>query len=190
MAPCGARWPFLWDGSRLPPLATNPDDAPEKGGKSLSSLFGFAPGGACRAADVAVGAVRSCRTLSPLPLENQRRFAFCGAFPGVAPAGRYPAPCFRGARTFLPLAGAAVRPSGAPGEWRQTPLPSSAAQRGGPHPARHPCASGSPGLAGATRSHAGVGLSSGSSMRVIVGDPRTGPILAPRAQFLPNAAGR
>lgn len=32
-----------------------------------------------------------------------RRFAFCGTFPGVAPAGRYPAPCFRGARTFLTL---------------------------------------------------------------------------------------
>lgn len=30
-----------------------------------------------------------------------RRFAFCGTFPGVTPAGRYPAPCFRGARTFL-----------------------------------------------------------------------------------------
>jgi hypothetical protein len=32
----------------------------------------------------------------------RRRFAFCGTFPGVAPAGRYPAPYFRGARTFLP----------------------------------------------------------------------------------------
>ena len=31
-----------------------------------------------------------------------RRFAFCGTFPGVTSAGRYPAPCFRGARTFLP----------------------------------------------------------------------------------------
>ena len=30
-----------------------------------------------------------------------RRFAFCGAFPGVAPAGRYPAPYPYGARTFL-----------------------------------------------------------------------------------------
>ena len=30
-----------------------------------------------------------------------RRFVFCGAFPGVAPAGGYPAPCLRGARTFL-----------------------------------------------------------------------------------------
>ena len=32
---------------------------------------------------------------------HARRFAFCGTFPGVAPAGRYPAPCFHGARTFL-----------------------------------------------------------------------------------------
>ena len=32
-----------------------------------------------------------------------RRCVFCGTFPGVAPAGRYPAPCLRGARTFLPL---------------------------------------------------------------------------------------
>ena len=31
-----------------------------------------------------------------------RRFHLCGAIPGVASAGRYPAPCFRGARTFLP----------------------------------------------------------------------------------------
>ena len=30
------------------------------------------------------------------------RFAFCGAIPRVASAGRYPAPCSRGARTFLP----------------------------------------------------------------------------------------
>ena len=30
-----------------------------------------------------------------------RRCHFCGAIPGVAPAGRYPAPSFRGARTFL-----------------------------------------------------------------------------------------
>jgi hypothetical protein len=42
-----------------------------------------------------------------------RRSALCGAVPGVAPAGPYPAPCFRGARTFLPAqGGAAVRPAG------------------------------------------------------------------------------
>jgi hypothetical protein len=33
-----------------------------------SFLFGLAPGGACRAGDIAAPAVRSCRTLSPLPL--------------------------------------------------------------------------------------------------------------------------
>ena len=35
-------------------------------------------------------------------LHKCRRFAFCGTFPRVAPAGRYPAPYPRGARTFLP----------------------------------------------------------------------------------------
>jgi len=49
------------------------------------------------------------------------RYAFCGAFPGVAPAGRCPAPCLRGARTFLhrlikPTA--AVQPSDAAGTIR------------------------------------------------------------------------
>jgi hypothetical protein len=45
-----------------------------------------------------------------------RRFDLCGTFPGVAPAGRYPAPYVDGARTFLSrslstIAGAAVRPT-------------------------------------------------------------------------------
>ena len=39
------------------------------------------------------------------------RFVFCGTFPGVAPAGRYPAPYSRGARTFLYRL-ARQRPSG------------------------------------------------------------------------------
>jgi len=69
--------------------------------RPLSSLFGFAPGGVYPAHSVTGMAVRSYRTLSPLPSPKPRRFAFCGTFPGVAPAGRYPAPCFRGARTFL-----------------------------------------------------------------------------------------
>ncbi len=46
------------------------------------------------------------------------RSAFCGAFPRVAPAGRYPAPCFRGARTFLrgiPRDARGGRPAGWPG---------------------------------------------------------------------------
>ncbi len=47
------------------------------------------------------------------------RFAFCGTFPGVAPAGCYPAPFVHGARTFLHRdlsipAAATVRPTGPP----------------------------------------------------------------------------
>src|SRR5215467_10073342 len=81
-----------------PPLARRLSSTP--------SLFGFAPGGVCRAARVTASAVRSYRTVSPLPYpsrrEGSRRFVFCGTVPGVAPAGRYPAPYVRGARTFLP----------------------------------------------------------------------------------------
>jgi len=60
------RWPFLWDGSCLPPRATYPDDDPETG--QAPSLFGLAPGGACRAIPVAGDAVRSYRTISTLPV--------------------------------------------------------------------------------------------------------------------------
>ena len=91
---------------KQPTRAARPTDkALRRFRRRASLLFGFAPGGACRAADVAARAVRSYRTLSPLPPRALRpairRFAFCGAFPGVAPAGRYPAPCPHGARTFL-----------------------------------------------------------------------------------------
>ena len=41
------------------------------------------------------------------------RFAFCGAFPGVAPAGRYPAPRPYGARTFLRF----EKSGGRPADW-------------------------------------------------------------------------
>jgi hypothetical protein len=79
-------------------------------------LFGLAPGGVYLATPVTEGAVRSYRTFSPLP-KKFRRFVLCGTFPGVAPAGRYPAPFFRGARTFLhrtlsSLAAAVTQPTG------------------------------------------------------------------------------
>ena len=56
---------------------------------------------------------------APIPEGRRRRFVLCGTVPGVAPAGRYPAPYVDGARTFLPrslstVAGAAVRPTDAP----------------------------------------------------------------------------
>lgn len=74
-----------------PDAATIPLDRPLRGGSrdqpgrlrpttalpacaGAESLFGLAPGGACRAVDVAANAVRSYRTLSPLPL---RREAVC-----------------------------------------------------------------------------------------------------------------
>jgi hypothetical protein len=67
------------------------------------SLFGLAPGGVYRAVPVTSNAVRSYRTFSPLPTDKAGwRYIFCGTFPRVTPAGRYPAPYFRGARTFLP----------------------------------------------------------------------------------------
>ena len=87
------------------PGATYPDDMRRRiCGCPRSSLFGLAPGGACHAPFLAVGAVRSYRTLSPFPASQGRWSALCCAFPGVTPAGRYPAPCLRGARTFLDTA--------------------------------------------------------------------------------------
>ena len=65
--------------------------------------------------------VARCALTAPFHPYRRRRGAaggliLCGTFPGVAPAGRYPAPFVRGARTFLPgdlsvLAGAAVQPT-------------------------------------------------------------------------------
>ena len=76
--------------------------------RGARSLFGIAPGGACLARDVATSAVRSYRTVSPLPLwwyrlpdPSKRRSVFCGAIRRVTPPGRYPAPFLLGVRTFL-----------------------------------------------------------------------------------------
>src|SRR5262245_25760266 len=93
-----------------PPGRLDPDVDPEahstRADASLApSLFGLAPGGVCLAASVAAGAVRSYRTVSPLPL-TKRDAANGGLFSvalslGLTPAGRYPAPYVHGARTFL-----------------------------------------------------------------------------------------
>ena len=50
--------------------------------------------------------------------ERIRRSALCGTVPGVAPAGRYPAPSFRGARTFLACL---IDTRGRPTLWRSDP---------------------------------------------------------------------
>jgi len=44
------------------------------------------------------------------PCGSVGRYAFCGTVPGVAPAGRYPAPSLLGARTFLPALRRGDRP--------------------------------------------------------------------------------
>ena len=94
-----------------------------------TSLLGLAPGGVCHARPVTRPAVRSYRTISPLPCDPTSRAAgrylFCGTVPvPVGPTdraeqngGRYPPPRFRGARTFLPppqRRGAAFHASGRP----------------------------------------------------------------------------
>ena len=49
--------------------------------RALPSLFGLAPGGVCPAAAVAGGAVRSYRTISPLPpMSSQGRQGLGGVF--------------------------------------------------------------------------------------------------------------
>src|SRR5207249_3218324 len=54
----------------------------------------------------------------PYPPSPERgyggRSVLCGTFPGLAPAGRYPAPYVHGARTFLPRLPFGVGPSGRP----------------------------------------------------------------------------
>ena len=151
-----------------------------RGRASVPSLFGFAPGGVYLAAPVASRAVRSYRTLSPLlsqwayralrylrpsgppcaALGSGKRFAFCGTVPGVAPAGRYPAPCFRGARTFLHLESASTanghsappkqRPSGQLARYVMAFrfIPSRALDGKGPNLLRQPAPSQHPSLAG------------------------------------------
>jgi hypothetical protein len=91
--------PFIWDGDHSPPLATYPDTPTHKRAATLASqsrmvsLFGLAPDGACRAPVLAVGAVGSYPTVSPLPeAKSNRRSVLCGAIPEAlsepkAPAG-------------------------------------------------------------------------------------------------------
>src|SRR6266508_6176357 len=81
---------------------------PARGGAGRApciSLFGLAPHGVYRAPSVAVGAVRSYRTVSPLPsapLRSRRAVSFLWHFPRVAATGCYPACRPFGVRTFLP----------------------------------------------------------------------------------------
>jgi len=56
-------------------------------------LFGLALGGVYLATTVTSCAVRSYRTLSPLPEFTFRRYTFCCTFHGFTSSRRYLAPC-------------------------------------------------------------------------------------------------
>ena len=92
---------------------------PTVAGLPAPPLFGLAPGGVCRAADVAADAVRSYRTISPLPaaaVAEAGGFISVALSLGLTLAGRYPAPYVHGARTFLPDRLSAFGPSGRPAD--------------------------------------------------------------------------
>jgi hypothetical protein len=71
-------WPFLWDARCRAPRATHPSGGakarpvPRITPGYLPLLLGLAPGGVFPAAAVAGGAVRSYRTVSPLPTSRHR----------------------------------------------------------------------------------------------------------------------
>src|SRR5690606_4340661 len=70
-------------GSRDLPGRLGPATAlPRRERRGASSLFGLAPGGACHAVPVAGSAVRSYRTLSPLPpSRGQEAVCFLWRYP-------------------------------------------------------------------------------------------------------------
>ena len=90
-----------------PTRTTGPETAcPTPRGAAPSSLFGLAPGGVCRAAAVAGGAVRSYRTLSPLPAgrRSRPRRAVCSLwhFPWGRPRRALPGTVFPWSPDFPP----------------------------------------------------------------------------------------
>jgi hypothetical protein len=75
-----------------PPSPVASSNLPEStAGHGITFLFGLAPGGVYHAAVVANCAVRSYRTISPLPVSW--RYIFCCTFRRLAPPRSYLAPC-------------------------------------------------------------------------------------------------
>src|SRR5580704_1596929 len=98
---------------------TRPCDA---GWRRVSLLFGFAPGGACHAADVAARAVRSYRTLSPLPSRVGRCGPRSGGLLSVALSlGSPPPDVIRRRIRMEPGLSSAYDSGGRPADWLTTP---------------------------------------------------------------------
>ena len=107
--------PFIWAMHCCVALATNPGCRPKKPCAApiwFCSRWGLP----CQSCCQSRGALLPHPFIVTWPKPS--RPAFCCTFPRVAPAGRYPAPFNRGARTFLPpslkLRRTAGRPSGPP----------------------------------------------------------------------------
>ena len=101
--------------------AKTPPGRTGSGPAGRPSLFGLAPGGVCRAAAVTGGAVRSYRTLSPLPAAafRERAPAVCSLwhFPWGRPRRALPGTVFPWSPDFPPL-GRRRAKSGHPAVWR------------------------------------------------------------------------
>ena len=82
------RQSFIWDIRHRIPQATYPGTTRAA---PYVPLFGLAPGGVYPATDVTTSAVRSYRTISPLPPKG--RYIFCGTFRRLTPPRCYLAPC-------------------------------------------------------------------------------------------------
>jgi len=65
---------------RVAPLLKQPTRATSRNQAHVSPLFGLAPGGVYRAGPVAGAAVRSCRTVSTLPV-RRRAVSFLWHYP-------------------------------------------------------------------------------------------------------------
>ena len=93
---------------------------------NLSSLYGLAPGGVYNASSVAGAAVRSYRTLSPLPTDDKRASAvyFLLHFPWGRPRRALPGTVFPWSPDFPPLNKArALSRSDHPTVWRRYRTP-------------------------------------------------------------------
>jgi len=104
----------------MPPRATHPDDRP---GNRLARLRAprhpysvLLPVGFTMPSLSPETRWALTPPFHPYPV-GTGRFTFCGTFPEVALAGRYPAPCFRGARTFLTPPSFDIVKRGCPANW-------------------------------------------------------------------------
>ena len=114
--------PFIWGRRHRRPQCNQPGQQRENTLRRARrpprpSLFGLAPGGACRAATVASRAVRSYRTLSPLP-RRTGAVCFLWRYPWGRPRRSLSGTLISWSPDFPPSRELAPRNSGRPADWR------------------------------------------------------------------------